>query len=88
MGFCFFNNVAIGAYHALNAYGLHRIAIVDFDVHHGNGTQHLFEDRGEVLFVSTHQFPFYPGTGAADETGSGDGLGTTLNLPVEFTPER
>ncbi len=82
MGFCFFNNVAVAAEHLLRRHGLERLAIVDFDVHHGNGTQHLFEDRGDVLFVSLHQAPFYPGTGAAAETGTGAGLGATLNLPL------
>ncbi len=82
MGFCFFNNVAGAAEHLLRHHGLERLAIVDFDVHHGNGTQHLFEDRADVLFVSLHQFPFYPGTGAAAEIGTGDGRGTTLNIPL------
>ncbi len=82
MGFCFFNNVAAAAEHLLRRHGLERLAIVDFDVHHGNGTQHLFEDRGDVLFVSLHQYPFYPGTGAAAETGVGPGQGATLNLPL------
>jgi acetoin utilization deacetylase AcuC-like enzyme len=82
MGFCFYNNVAIGAAHA-RARGLHRIAIVDYDVHHGNGTQHTFEADPEVLYISTHQFPFYPGTGAANEVGSGPGRGFTVNLPLE-----
>ncbi len=82
MGFCYFNNVAAAAEHLLRHHGLERLAIVDFDVHHGNGTQHLFEDRGDVLFVSLHQYPFYPGTGAAAETGVGSGQGATLNLPL------
>jgi len=80
MGFCLFNNVAIAAA-ALRAHGLARVAIVDWDLHHGNGTQHLFEDDPSVLYVSTHQFPYYPGTGAATEVGAGAGAGRTLNLP-------
>ncbi len=82
MGFCYFNNVAAAAEHLLRRHGLERVAVVDFDVHHGNGTQHLFEERGEVLFVSLHQYPFYPGTGAASETGIGGGRGATLNVPL------
>ncbi len=81
MGFCLLNNVALAA-RALQAHGLERIAIVDWDVHHGNGTQHAFETERDVLFVSTHQFPLYPGTGAASERGSGAGEGATLNLPL------
>ncbi len=82
MGFCYLNNVAVAAEHLLSRHGLERLAIVDFDVHHGNGTQHLFEDRGDVLYISLHQYPFYPGTGAATETGAGAGQGTTLNVPL------
>ena len=82
MGFCLYNNVAVAAAHAL-ARGLSRVAIVDIDVHHGNGTQWMFYDEPRVLYVSTHQFPFYPGTGAADETGRGAGAGFTLNIPLE-----
>jgi len=82
MGFCLFNNVAIAAAHA-RALGAARVAIVDFDVHHGNGTQHAFEADASVLYVSTHQYPYYPGTGAADEVGVGDGAGFTVNLPLE-----
>jgi len=81
MGFCFYNNVAIAAA-VLRAEGAARVAIVDIDVHHGNGTQAAFYKDPSVLYVSSHQFPFYPGTGAADETGSGAGVGTTLNLPM------
>jgi acetoin utilization deacetylase AcuC-like enzyme len=81
MGFCYYNNVALAAEEML-AGGLERVAIVDFDVHHGNATQHQFEERADVFFASLHQFPFYPGTGAADETGRGAGRGTTLNVPL------
>ena len=82
MGFCIFNNVAVAAA-AMLARGIKRIAIVDIDVHHGNGTQVMFYDEPRVLYVSTHQFPFYPGTGAADEIGAGDGRGFTVNVPME-----
>ena len=82
MGFCLFNNIAVAAAHA-RAKGAARVAIVDYDVHHGNGTQHIFEADPNVLYVSLHQFPFYPGTGAADEIGSGAGKGFTVNLPLE-----
>lgn len=81
MGFCFFNNIAVAAA-ALRAGGVSRVAIVDIDVHHGNGTQQAFYDDPTVLYVSTHQSPFYPGTGAADERGRGAGVGTTLNIPL------
>ena len=82
MGFCLFNNVAVAAAHARTR-GAGRVAIVDYDVHHGNGTQHMFESDPSVLYASTHQFPYYPGTGAADEVGEGDGHGFTVNLPLE-----
>jgi len=82
MGFCFLNNVAVAAAHA-RARGLSRVAIVDYDVHHGNGTQHTFYADPSVLFISSHQFPYYPGTGAAGEIGSGDAAGFTINLPLE-----
>jgi acetoin utilization deacetylase AcuC-like enzyme len=82
MGFCLFNNVAVAAASAIAA-GLSRVAIVDIDVHHGNGSQWMFYGDRRVLYVSTHQFPFYPGTGAADEIGDGDGAGYTINVPLE-----
>jgi acetoin utilization deacetylase AcuC-like enzyme len=80
MGFCLFSNVAIAARHAL-AQGAERVLILDWDVHHGNGTQAAFYDTDEVLFISLHRWPFYPGTGGASENGSGVGEGFTLNLP-------
>jgi acetoin utilization deacetylase AcuC-like enzyme len=82
MGFCLFNNVAVAAAHA-RTLGAERVAIVDYDVHHGNGTQHIFEHDPHVLYVSAHQYPYYPGTGAAEETGHGKGAGFTVNLPLE-----
>ena len=82
MGFCFFNNAAVAAEHLRRRHGAARVAVFDFDVHHGNGTQHLFEERADVLYASTHQFPFYPGTGAARETGFGAGAGATVNVPL------
>ncbi len=82
MGFCFYNNVAVAAA-AARARGVERVAIVDIDVHHGNGTQWMFYDDPAVLYVSSHQFPFYPGTGAASETGSAAGRGYTVNIPLE-----
>lgn len=82
MGFCLYNNIAVGAACA-RARGLSRVAIVDYDVHHGNGTQWMFYEDPAVLYISSHQYPYYPGTGAADETGRGAGLGYTLNLPLE-----
>lgn len=82
MGFCLFNNVAIAAEVALQQKGLKKILILDFDVHHGNGTQHIFESRSDVFYISTHQYPFYPGTGAKSEKGKGKGEGYTLNIPL------
>ncbi|MFC2019552.1 histone deacetylase [Chloroflexota bacterium] len=82
MGFCLFNNVAVAARYALAEGGLERVAIIDFDVHHGNGTQDAFYDSSQVLYVSTHEYPFYPGTGSVGEVGRGDGRGTTLNVPL------
>jgi len=82
MGFCLFNNVAVAAAHARLVHRLDRIAVVDIDIHHGNGTQRAFYDSPHVLFISTHQFPFYPGTGASHEVGVRDGLGYTLNFPL------
>ena len=88
MGFCLFNNVAIAAQTAIDECQLERVLIVDWDVHHGNGTQAIFYDDPRVGFFSIHRWPFYPGTGTADETGSGDGLGTTRNLPTKFGTPR
>lgn len=82
MGFCLMNNAAVAARHAQRRHGLQRIAIVDFDVHHGNGTQDVFYDDPTVLFISTHQSGSYPNTGKAHETGQGDGEGTTINIPL------
>jgi acetoin utilization deacetylase AcuC-like enzyme len=82
MGFCLFNNVAVAARYAQRKHGVARVLIVDWDVHHGNGTQHVFEDDPSVLYCSLHQWPLYPGTGAASERGSGAGEGFTLNLPL------
>ncbi len=82
MGFCLFNNIAVAAAVAKRDYGLKRIAIIDWDVHHGNGTQHSFENDAEVLFISTHQSPAYPGSGSAGEVGRSDGEGYTVNIPL------
>jgi acetoin utilization deacetylase AcuC-like enzyme len=82
MGFCFYNSVAAAAAHALSL-GMERVAVMDYDVHHGNGTQWIFYEDPRVLYVSTHQYPFYPGTGAAGDVGRGKGAGFTLNVPLE-----
>jgi acetoin utilization deacetylase AcuC-like enzyme len=82
MGFCLFNNVAVAAHVAIREHRLDRVLIVDWDVHHGNGTQDIFYGSGQVGFFSAHRWPFYPGTGAAEETGVGAGRGATRNLPI------
>lgn len=82
MGFCLFNNVAVGAEHLLRRHGLRRVLIVDWDLHHGNGTERAFYERGDVMYFSTHQVPLYPGTGAASAFGHGEGLGFNLNVPL------
>lgn len=82
MGFCFFNNIAIAARHLQDHHGIERVAIVDWDVHHGNGTQHAFYDDPSILYFSIHQWPHYPGTGRRDETGEKAGKGHTINVPV------
>jgi len=84
MGFCIFNNVAVGARYAQASHGLERVLIADWDLHHGNGTQHTFEEDRTILYFSTHQYPYYPGTGGYEETGRGDGQGFTVNVP--FAP--
>lgn len=82
MGFCLFNNIAIGAEHLLRRHGLRRVLIVDWDLHHGNGTERAFYERGDVMYFSTHQAPLFPGTGAASAFGHGEGLGFNLNVPL------
>jgi acetoin utilization deacetylase AcuC-like enzyme len=88
MGFCLFGNIAVAAADAVERMGLDRVLIVDFDVHHGNGTQEIFYEDPRVAFLSIHRYPFYPGTGAADETGSGHGLGFTRNVPLRYGVSR
>ncbi|HJQ81387.1 MAG TPA: histone deacetylase [Lacipirellulaceae bacterium] len=88
MGFCLFNNIAVAAAVALEEHQLDRVLVVDWDVHHGNGTQDMFYADSRVGFFSIHRWPFYPGTGAADETGTAGGLGATRNLPVTFGTPR
>jgi acetoin utilization deacetylase AcuC-like enzyme len=88
MGFCIFGNVAIAAADALERFKLSRVLIVDFDVHHGNGTQKIFYSSDRVGFLSIHRYPFYPGTGARDETGTGPGLGHTINIPLPYGTPR
>ncbi|MCP4582709.1 MAG: histone deacetylase [candidate division Zixibacteria bacterium] len=82
MGFCIFNNIAIGAAFALTSNLAERVAIIDWDVHHGNGTQNMFYDNPDVLYISLHQYPYYPGSGSENETGDGDGDGSNLNIPM------
>ncbi|HWP92789.1 MAG TPA: histone deacetylase [Thermodesulfobacteriota bacterium] len=82
MGFCLFNNVAVGAAYLLKSYQFNRILIVDWDLHHGNGTQNMFYHSPQVLYFSTHQYPYYPGTGGINETGIGGGVGYTINVPL------
>jgi acetoin utilization deacetylase AcuC-like enzyme len=90
MGFCLFNNIALAAHHAKKAHSLTRVLIVDWDVHHGNGTQDIFYEDPTVLFYSIHRYGmhFYPGTGAENETGRGKGLGYTMNAPIRFGTSR
>ncbi|MEZ5941836.1 MAG: histone deacetylase [Planctomycetaceae bacterium] len=88
MGFCLFNNIAVAAAHALTQHELNHVLIVDWDVHHGNGTEAIFYDREDVTFFSIHRYPFYPGTGAKSDTGTGAGLGSTFNVPVKFGTSR
>ena len=88
MGFCLFNNVAVAARYAQAKYDIRKILVVDWDVHHGNGTQNAFFDDPDIYFFSSHRYPFYPGTGTRDETGTGQGIGTTFNLPCKFSIER
>jgi acetoin utilization deacetylase AcuC-like enzyme len=88
MGFCLFGNVAVGARLATRQLGLSHVLVVDWDVHHGNGTQAIFWDDPQIGFLSIHRWPFYPGTGRREETGTGDALGTKVNLPIEFGTSR
>ncbi len=88
MGFCIYANVAVAAADALARFDLNRLLIVNFDVHHGNGTQEIFYDSARVGFLSIHRYPFYPGTGAKDETGTGAGLGSIANIPLPYGTPR
>lgn len=88
MGFCLYGNIAVGAADAVKRHGVGRVLIVDIDVHHGNGTQEMFYESGRVGFLSIHRYPFYPGTGAAEETGTGEGLGWTKNIPIAYGTSR
>jgi len=88
MGFCLFNNIALAADRAVKHHKLERVLVIDWDVHHGNGTQDIFYERDDVWFLSAHRFPFYPGTGKKDETGTRKGLATKFNLPVAFGTSR
>ena len=88
MGFCLFNNIALAADYAIQRHKLERVLVIDWDVHHGNGTQDVFYNRDDVWFLSAHRSPFYPGTGKKEETGTGKGLGTKFNLPVAFGTSR
>ncbi|HCU24379.1 MAG TPA: histone deacetylase [Deltaproteobacteria bacterium] len=82
MGFCLFNNIAVAAEYLIRKHHYQKVAVMDFDVHHGNATQHMFYDRADVFYVSTHRYPFYPGTGAAEERGHSAGAGYNLNIPL------
>lgn len=82
MGFCLFNNIAVGAHHLINTHNLQKMLLIDWDIHHGNGTQNAFYDTPQVLYFSTHQYPYYPGTGAMEETGAKQGTGYTVNVPL------
>jgi len=88
MGFCIYANIALAAAEALSRFELNRVLIADFDVHHGNGTQEIFYESAKIGFLSIHRYPFYPGTGAKDETGSRAGLGNTLNIPLAYRTPR
>jgi len=88
MGFCLFNHIAVGTKHATEALGVDRVLIVDWDVHHGNGTQESFYEQENIGFLSIHRWPFYPGSGDVSETGAGAGLGSTRNVPIEFGTSR
>ncbi len=82
MGFCIFNNVGVAAEYLIKKHHFKKVAVIDYDVHHGNATQHMFYDRPDIFYISTHRYPFYPGTGAASEKGKGAGAGYTLNVPM------